>query len=93
MNIFGIVVDPMVVAAILSLAGGGVVSVITQLLKNLLKLEGVAAVILTGAIGVACVAAYFLIIAPPFVFLNFAIYAVVVFGEATGWYHFLGPSE
>lgn len=92
MNIFGIIVDPLVVAAIISLAGGGVVSVVTQLLKGLLKLEGTAAVILTGLIGVACVAAYFLIIAPPFVFLNFVVYAVVVFGEATGWYHFFSPS-
>lgn len=90
MNIFGIIVDPAVVAAILAIVGGGIASLITQLIKNALHLDGWKAVVLTGVACLACTAIYFLIIAPPFVLGSFLIYAVVVFGEATGYYHFLG---
>ena len=92
MVIFGVTVDPLVFAAIMSLAGGGVASLVTQLLKNLLKIDGFWAIVLTGLVAVACVAVYFFIIAPPFVLATFIVYAVVVFGEATGWYHFFGPT-
>ena len=88
MNIFGIIVDPLVVAAIMAIFTGGIVSLIAQLIKNALHLEGAGAVILTGLLSAACTAVYFLIIAPPLILGTFVVYTIVVFGEATGYYHF-----
>ena len=87
MNIFGIVVDPLVVAAVMAIFSGGIASLVTQIIKNALKLVGVGAVILTGVSCAACTAVYFLIINPPFLLGPFVVYALVVFGEATGYYH------
>jgi hypothetical protein len=92
MNIFGTVVDPLVVMAIMALVTGGVASLVTQLLKNALKLSGTGACVLTGVVAVACTAVYFLLIVPPFVLGTFVIYAVVVFGEATGYFHIFKPT-
>lgn len=93
MNIFGIVVDPIVLAAIMTLVGSGLVAFLTQLIKNGLHLEGTKAVILTGAVAVVTTAVYFLFLSGihPFPIIQFVVYAVVVFGEATGYYHFAGP--
>jgi hypothetical protein len=93
MNIFGTIVDPLVVAEIMALVTGGVASLVTQLIKTWLKLSGTAARILTGAVAVGCTAAYFGLIAPPFVLGTFLIYAVVVFGEATAFFHIFGPGK
>lgn len=92
MNIFGVVIDPLVVTAIVSLVGGGIASLITQIIKNALKISGVAAVVLTAVVCLGCTAVYFLIIAPPFILGSFIVYSVVVFGEATGYYHFFAPA-
>jgi hypothetical protein len=83
-------VDPNIVTAILALVSGGIASLITQIVKKALKLKGVGAGILTAVACIACTGIYFLIIAPmhPFQVLPFALYVFVVFGEATGYYHF-----
>lgn len=83
-------IDQDIVIAIMALVSGGIASLITQLVKKALKLEGVGAGILTAVACIACTGIYFLIIAPmhPFQLLPFALYAFVVFGEATGYYHF-----
>ena len=91
MVIFGITVDPVVVASILALVTGGVASLIVQIIKNALKISGFGAIILTAVVCLGCTAVYFLLIAPPFVLGAFLLYSIVVFGEATGYYHFLGP--
>jgi len=83
-------VDPNIVTAILALASGGIASLITQIIKKALKLEGVGAAILTAFVCIACTGIYFLLIAPmhPFQVLPFALYVFVVFGEVTDYYHF-----
>lgn len=83
----GPTIDPTTVEAILVLVGGGIATLIVQLLKKVLKLEGFAALLLTGVIGIGATAAYFLFIHPPFEFWTFVLYSVVIFGEATGLYH------
>jgi hypothetical protein len=88
MTIFGVVVNPVTLAAIVSLVGGGIVSLLTQLIKNTLHLAGVGAVILTAVICLICTGGYFLIVAPPFIFGTFLVYSIAVFGIATGYYHF-----
>lgn len=84
----GVVVEPTVLSAILVLVGGGVVTTITGLIKTLLKASGILAVIINGLVAVGATAVYFLILNPPFNLPKFILYAVVVFGEATGYYHF-----
>ena len=84
--------DPLVVQAIMALVTGGIASFITQLIKKALHLTGPGAVVLTAVVCLVCTGGYFILIAPPFVFLNFIIYAVVVFGEATGYYHLFQPT-
>jgi hypothetical protein len=80
-------IDPITMDALLILITGGIVTTITQIIKSLLKATGTLALILTGLIAVAATAAYFFIINPPFDLVKFAFYAVVIFGEATGYYH------
>lgn len=82
-------IDPKVVQAIMALVTGGIVTIIVQFIKTKLNITGTWAVVLTGAVCAACTAVYFLWIAPPFSLVPFVIYAVVVFGEATGFYHLL----
>jgi uncharacterized membrane protein YeaQ/YmgE (transglycosylase-associated protein family) len=84
----GPTIDPTAMEAILIILSGGVVTLVTQLLKNKLGWTGFLAQILSGVIGIAVVGVYFLFINPPFELAKFALYAVVVFGEATGLYHF-----
>jgi hypothetical protein len=81
-------IEPTTMDAILLLVGGGIVTTITQLLKGLFKASGIGAVILAGIVAVLATAAYFLFLNPPFVFPVFALYAVAIFGEATGLFHF-----
>lgn len=84
----GPAIEPTTMEAILVLVAGGIVTTITQLLKGLFKATGIGAVILTGIVAVIATAAYFLFLSPPFVFPVFALYAVAIFGEATGLFHF-----
>ena len=83
-------INSQVVLAIMALVSGGIASLVTQLIKSKVAFlaGGVGAVILTAVVCVACTGIYFLWIAPPFVLVNFIFYAIVVFGEATGFYHF-----
>lgn len=74
--------------AIMVLVTGGIVTMITGLLKTALKVTGTLATILTGVVAVGATAVYFLFINPPFALATFALYAVAVFGQATGYYHF-----
>jgi hypothetical protein len=85
-------VDPLAIQGIMALVSGGVASLITQLLKGKIQFfaSGVGAVVLTALACLACTAIYFQWVAPAavsFTLVNFAIYSVVVFGEATGFYH------
>jgi hypothetical protein len=80
-------VDPTTVEAILVILGGGIVTLITQVLKKALKAEGFLVLMITGIVGIGVVAVYFLFIQPPLVLVEFLLYSVVVFGEATGLYH------
>jgi hypothetical protein len=87
----GTSIDPDKLAALLVFVGGGIVTAITGILKSLLKATGTLAVILTGVVAVAATAIYFLFIdpmTPSFNVLAFVLYAVVVFGQATGFFHF-----
>ena len=81
-------IEPATLEAILVLVAGGIVTTITQLLKGVFKATGIGAVILTGIVAVIATAAYFLFLNPPFAFPTFALYAVAIFGEATGLFHF-----
>lgn len=81
-------IDFSTMEAILVLVTGGIVTMITGLLKTALKVTGTLAVILTGVVAVGATAVYFLFINPPLVLATFALYAVVIFGEATGYFHF-----
>jgi hypothetical protein len=83
----GPTVDPTTVEAILVIVGAGIATLIIQVLKKVLKLEGFAAVLLSGIVGIGATAAYFLFIHPPFEFWTFVLYSLVIFGEATGLYH------
>jgi len=89
----GNAIDPVVVAAILAIVGGGLVTTITNLLKSALKASGTFAVIINGLVAVVTTGVYFLFISPPFSWPKFALYAVVVFGEATGYYHIYAKSK
>lgn len=80
--------DPTQMEAILVLVAGGVVTLITEVLKKITKATGVLARILTGVIAIGATAVYFLFLSPPFVLAKFILYAVAIFGEATGFYHF-----
>jgi hypothetical protein len=80
--------DPTQMEAILVLVAGGVVTLITAGLKKLTGATGVLARILTGVIAIGATAIYFFFISPPFVLVKFLLYAVAIFGEATGYYHF-----
>ena len=91
-KIFGMEVDPAVVAGLFTFVGGGIVTSLTQLLKGWLKVQGTLAVVVCGLVAVAATAVFFLLISPPFVLGKFIVYAVVIFGEATGYYHFYGPA-
>jgi hypothetical protein len=86
----GVGLDPLKVDAILLLLGGGIAALVTQLLKTWFKLTGTLAVILTGVVGIACTVVYFKFLDPmvPWNWFAFALYAVAVFGEATGFFHF-----
>lgn len=84
-------IDPDKIAAILVFLGGGIVTAITQAIKALLKVTGTMAVIVTGIISVLGTGAYFLFIdpmIPSWNWLSFLLYAVVIFGQATGFFHF-----
>ena len=80
--------DPTQMEAILVLVAGGVVTLITEILKKITKATGVLARILTGVIAIGATAVYFFFLAPPFILTKFLLYAVAIFGEATGYYHF-----
>jgi hypothetical protein len=80
-------INPLTVNAIMALVTGGIASLITQVIKKALKLEGVGAFILTAVICTACTAFYFLVLMPPFVIFTALLYDAVVFGEASGLYH------
>jgi len=86
----GPTVNPVKVSAILLLATGGVAALLTQLAKSWFKWTGTLAVILNGFVGVVCTGIYFLLIDPmsPWNWVSFVLYSVVVFGEATAYYHF-----
>jgi hypothetical protein len=84
----GPTIDPTTVEAILVIVGGGIAALITQLLKGAFKLTGFGALLLAGVVGIGATAAYFLFIHPPFEFWSFVLYSLVIFGEATGFYHF-----
>jgi len=88
-----VTIDPVVVAAILAIVGGGLVTTITNLIKSALKVSGTLAVIINGLVAIATTAIYFLFISPPFSWVKFALYAVVVFGEATGYYHIYAKTK
>jgi hypothetical protein len=78
------IVDSSIVFAILAIFGIGVLGVV-QTLKNLLKLDGTGALILTAVVSFAATAAY-LIQAHTFAWPNLIIYGLLVFGEASGLY-------
>ena len=80
-------IDPTSLEAILVIVSGGVVALVTQLLKKKLGWTGTLARILDGAIGVVVVGVYFLFINPPFDLVRFALYSAVIFGESSGFYH------
>jgi hypothetical protein len=83
-------VDPDKVAALLVFLGGGIVTTIVELLKKVTKATGILAVLITGFVAVAGTAIYFVFIdpmTPAWNWLSFALYALVIFGEATGFYH------
>jgi len=87
----GPIVDPLKIDAILIFIGGGIVTTITEILKKVTKATGTGAVILTGIVAVAATAVYFLFLdpmIPAFNLITFILYAVVIFGEATGFFHF-----
>jgi hypothetical protein len=81
-------IDPTTMEAILVIAGGGIVTGIVAGIKALTKVSGTPALIVTGIVNVGVVAAYFLILHPPFDLPRFILYSVAIFGEATGWFHF-----
>lgn len=80
-------VDPTTLEAILVILSGAVVSLVTQVLKKVLGWTGTLARVLDGAIGVVVVAVYFLFLNPPFDIFRFILYALVIFGESSGFYH------
>ena len=80
-------VDPTTLEAILVLISGVVVSLVTQALKKILGWTGTLARVLDGAIGIVVVAVYFQFLNPPFDMLRFVLYALIIFGESSGFYH------
>ena len=82
-------VEPTKVEAILAIFGGGLVTLVTQGLKKLFKATGFFSGIITGFVAVATTGVYFLVVDPlkPWNWLVFGIYAFVIFGEATTWWH------
>ena len=80
-------VDPTTLEAILVIVSGAVVALATQVLKKFLGWTGTLARVLDGGIGVVVVAVYFLFLNPPFDVFRFILYALVIFGESSGFYH------
>ena len=80
-------IDPTTLEAILVIVSGVVVSMVTQVLKKVLGWTGTLARVLDGGIGVVVVAVYFLFLNPPFDVFRFILYALVIFGESSGFYH------
>ena len=76
--------DQNVVELILTGVGGLTVVGITQIVKTFLKLKSVPAVILSFVVSGGFTAYYFIAVAPPFVFLTFAGYTLLVFATANG---------
>lgn len=81
-------IDPITMDALILLVTGGIVTTITQLIKAATKATGTLALVITGAVAVLATGGYFFIIDPPFELVKFIFYGVVVFGQATGLYHF-----
>jgi hypothetical protein len=80
-------VDPTTLEAILVIVSGVIVSMVTQVLKKVLGWTGALARVLDGGIGIVVVAVYFLFLNPPFDMFRFILYALVIFGESSGFYH------
>lgn len=70
--------------AIMSVLGIGVIGIV-QTLKNLLKLDGWKALVLTGLVSFAATAFYFVQVSS-FTLVNLLVYGAIVFGEASGLY-------
>jgi len=84
-------IDPAIVTAIMALFGIGVIGIV-QTLKNLLKLEGAAAIVLTFIVSFLATALY-LFQAHLFSIVGLILYGLIVFGEASGLYRVLNPPE
>jgi hypothetical protein len=77
-------VDQTVVMAIMGLFGVGVIGII-QTLKNLLKAEGPAAMVIAVVVSFGATAAI-LVQTGAFSVLALIVYGLLVFGEASGLY-------
>lgn len=80
-------IDPILLAAILSLINGGIITALVQALKKWLKIEGgwkataLAAVLSIGGTVYVLLGSHLLTVPTAI------LYALVVFGETTGLYH------
>lgn len=84
--------DMTILAAILAVLGGGVVTAVVQALKKWLKIDGGwKAVALAGALSIAATA-YILLSLHVFGWVSLVLYSAVVFGESTGLYHLRGKT-
>jgi len=80
--------DPKLVAAILALIAGPIVSFVIQAVKSWLKWDDVKAFILSGAIAFGATAYYLLLVSHTFSLISFIGYGLLVFIESTGIYKF-----
>jgi len=78
------IIDPIIVAAILGVAGIGVVG-LTEMIKRLLKAGGLVAYLISFVVSAAATA-FVLATSQAFSFIPFVFYTVVVFLEANGIY-------
>ena len=77
--------DPKVIAAIMLGFGGVTVLGLTEMAKRLLKASGILAYVISAGVSLAATAFYFLTTGT-FTWFNFALYSVLVFLEANGFY-------
>jgi len=80
--------DPKIVAVILALIAGPIVSFVIQAVKSWLKWEDAKALALSAVIAFGATAYYLLLVSHTFSLINFIGYGLLVFIESTGIYKF-----
>ncbi len=92
-TVFGVEVDPVTLFGIVAIVGGGIVSVIVQIVKKKIAFfaEGVGAFIFSVIMSLGVTAIWFGILHPmsPWIWPKFIVYGVCVIGEATGTFHLI----